>query len=139
MLCPGGFRIALCALSLGRTVEESGLDELWTNDLCCSETFSLIIKMESTSIEVFMHIRPHLKWYLTCDLQNSFQKGLKFIKHWKLAQISYYKQRVVLQGCKRHAFLFYYLSLRRSTLKSNYKTLMTASCIFQCTSGHACT
>ena len=44
MLCPGGFHIVLCALRcLGRTVEQSGLDEAWAQELYSSETVSQII------------------------------------------------------------------------------------------------
>ena len=44
MLSPGGFHIVICALRcLGRTVEHSGIDEVWTRSLYCNITVTQII------------------------------------------------------------------------------------------------
>lgn len=116
MFYPWGFHIILWVLGcLGTTIEQSGIDESSDKALCCSETCCQNINGKHFNGAIEAHETP-LEWYFTCGLQNSFQRSLTFLKHWKHARISCYKLCTFVSGCKRCAFIFH-TSLRRSTLK----------------------
>lgn len=68
-------------------------------------------------------------------LQNSFQRDLKFLKHYRQPVTS---SVYMHSGYRRNTFIFDLL-LGTSTLKSSYKTLMIATDISRCKSGHTCT